>query len=170
MPLKTNSSIRQSASRMTVRALAGAALFLATSTGYAAAGPFDNFAGNWSGTGTIFVGDGGSERIRCRATYTVGASGAGLSQVLRCASDSYKFELTANVLNSNGALSGDWGEATRNVSGTLQGKMSGSDVQATVSTVGFNANLTLSLRGNKQTISIRSDNTDLRGVDIALAK
>jgi hypothetical protein len=151
------------------RSLLGAALLLVASTGFAKAGPFDAMVGNWSGAGTIYVSDGGTERIRCRATYTVDMQGM-LNQVLRCASDSYRFDLTSNVVNSGGALSGSWGETSRGVSGTLQGRMNGSDVQAQVQTAGFNANLALSTRGNKQTISIRSDNADLRGVDIALSK
>jgi hypothetical protein len=146
-----------------------AAVLLAASAGAALAGPFDLFAGNWSGTGTIYVND-GQERIRCRATYSVDAAGTALTQVLLCASDSYRFNLSTNVTNSGGALSGSWGETSRGVSGTLEGRMSGSDVRALVSTVGFTANLTLTMRGGKQTISIRSDNQDLRGVDISLAK
>lgn len=147
----------------------GAALLLMATAGYAKAGPFDAMLGSWSGAGTIYVSDGGTERIRCRASYSVDGQGA-LNQILRCASDSYKFELSSNVVNSGGALSGSWGEASRGVSGTLQGRMNGGNVQALVQTAGFNANLALSTRGNKQTISIRSDNADLRGVDIALSK
>jgi hypothetical protein len=165
MSSTTKHSVRQSISR----SLMGATLLLAASASYAHAGPFDNMLGSWSGSGTIYVSDGGQERIRCRASYNVDNQGA-LNQVLRCASDSYRFELSSNVVNSGGDLTGSWGEATRGISGTLQGHMSGGDVKALVQTAGFNANLALSTRGNKQTISIRSDNTDLRGVDIALSK
>ena len=156
--------------RALVRSLCGAALLVAATASSAVAGPFDSFAGNWTGTGTILVGNGGQERIRCRATYRLGPNGTAVSQILTCASDSYRFDLVTNVNNSGGQLTGDWGESSRGVSGTLQGRMTGTDVQAKVSTAGFNADLTLSLRGNRQTISIRSDNTDLRGVDISLTK
>lgn len=148
----------------------GAAALLAASAGSALAGPFDLFAGDWSGTGTIYVNDGGQERIRCRATYKVDGGGTVLTQVLRCASDSYRFDLSTNVTNAGGALSGSWGETSRGINGTLEGRMTGGDVRAQVTTVGFTANLSLSTRGNKQTISIRSDNTSLRGVDISLGK
>ena len=37
--------------------------------------PFANYAGNWSGSGSITIADGGTERIRCRGTYTVDGSG-----------------------------------------------------------------------------------------------
>ena len=45
-------------------------------------------AGNWSGGGTVTLDDGSSERLRCRATYAVGAGGNGLNLNLICASDS----------------------------------------------------------------------------------
>ena len=171
MTLTLTTSIGRPAGRALVRSLCGAALFVTAFSSSAFAGPFDIFAGKWAGTGTILVGDGGSERIRCQATYNLGPNGTAVSQILRCASDSYRFDLTTNVESSGGQLSGEWGEASRGVNGTLQGRMTANgDVQATVSTVGFNANLNVSVRGNRQTISIRSDNTDLRGVDISLTK
>ena len=70
---------------------------------YAESGPFAGMAGNWSGGGTITLDDGSSERIRCRATYAVGAGGNGLNQTLSCASDSYKFNLTSNVIAQGGS-------------------------------------------------------------------
>ncbi len=72
------------------------------------AGIFAGLGGNWSGTGTIFVADGGSERIRCRATYTVGADNMTLQQNLRCASDSYKFELTTDIKSNGSNVTGYW--------------------------------------------------------------
>src|SRR5471032_2332793 len=89
------------------------------SASYAQSGPFTGLAGVWSGGGTITLDDGSSERIRCRATYAVGAGGAGLNQTLTCASDSYKFNLSSNVVAQGSTLSGTWSESSRGVSGTL---------------------------------------------------
>jgi hypothetical protein len=158
----------------TFRRLLGSAAFavsmtlLAASPGQAQSGPFANLAGAWSGTGHILIKDGGSERIRCRATYTV--EGAGLSQVLRCASDSYRFDLTTNVTASGNTLSGTWSETSRNVNGSLGGKVNGGEIDALVEANGFAASLSMRTSGNKQTIAIRSQNTDLRGVDITLTR
>ena len=63
-------------------------------------------AGVWSGGGTVTLDDGAIERIRCRETAAVGAGGAGLNLTLICASDSYKFDLSGNVVSDRGALSG----------------------------------------------------------------
>src|SRR5246127_4730222 len=76
----------------------GAALLLSLSASYAqSGGPFAGFDGSWSGTGTVALSDGTTERIRCRASYKIDGSGSGLQQTLRCASDSYKFDLSSNV-------------------------------------------------------------------------
>ena len=154
--------------RLLGSAVLAASMILLASPGQAQSGPFANLAGAWSGTGQILVADGGSERIRCRATYTV--EGSAVSQVLRCASDSYRFDLTTNVTASGNNLSGNWSETSRNVNGTLGGKISGGDINALVEANGFAASLTMKTSGNKQTIAIRSQNTDLRGVDITLTR
>jgi hypothetical protein len=151
-------------------AVLAASLMLLSSPGQAQTGPFAGMAGAWTGTGQILVADGGSERIRCRATYTVEGTGTTISQVLRCASDSYRFDLTTNVTASGSNLTGSWSETSRNVNGTLGGKISGGEISALVEANGFAASLNMRTSGNKQTIAIRSQNTDLRGVDITLSR
>ena len=79
-----------------VATLFAAAVF--SSASHAQSGPFAGLAGVWSGGGTVTLDDGSTERIRCRATYAVGGGGTGLNQSLTCASDSYRFNLSSNVL------------------------------------------------------------------------
>ena len=133
-------------------------------------GPFAGLEGAWTGTGTILVGDGGSERIRCKANYTVASEGNALQQVLHCASDSYKFNLSSDVMNRGGALTGTWNEASRNINGGIEGRASTGQFNALVTANGFAAELSMVAHGNKQTIAISSKNTDLRGVQITLAR
>jgi hypothetical protein len=156
--------------RLLGSAVVAASMMLLASPGQAQTGPFANMAGAWSGTGKILIRDGGSESIRCRATYTVAGAGAGLSQVLRCASDSYRFDLTTNVTASGNTVSGIWSETSRNVNGTLGGKINGGEIDALVEANGFAASFSMRTNGNKQIIAIRSQNTDLRGVDITLTR
>src|SRR5437773_1886626 len=106
--------------RLTFAAVAFFVTSLAASTGHAQSGPFAGMAGNWSGGGTVTLDDGSKERIRCRATYAVGAGGTGLNLSLTCASDSYKFILSSNVVAQGGALSGTWSESSRGISGNLE--------------------------------------------------
>jgi len=156
---------------MTGAASTAFALFLIASPVHAQSGGiFAGLGGNWSGTGTIFVADGGSERIRCRATYNVGPDNMTLQQTLRCASDSYKFELTTDIRSNGSNVTGYWTETTRNLNGTLDGTGSNGQFNVLVSANGFAAELSLSVYGGKQTIVMSSKNTDLRGLNISMSK
>jgi hypothetical protein len=134
------------------------------------AGPFAGLEGAWSGTGTIQVADGGSERIRCKANYTVASQGNQLQQALRCASDSYRFDLNSDVISRSGNLTGTWSETSRNINGGIEGKAGNGQFRALVTANGFAAELSMIAKGNKQTISISSENTQLKGVQITLAR
>jgi hypothetical protein len=124
-------------------------------------------AGNWHGGGTVTLDDGSNERIRCRATYEV--SGPNMSMSLTCASDAYKFNLTASVVDQGGAIVGQWSETSRGITGSLQGRGGGGNFQVTAVTAGFNANISLRTTGNKQSVTIRSDSV-FRGANISLSK
>jgi hypothetical protein len=139
------------------------------SASYAQTGPFAGMAGNWSGGGTVTLDDGSSERIRCRAAEAVGAGGDGLNLTLTCASDSYKFDLKANVVSERGALTGSWSESSRNVAGSLEGRGANGEFKVVASAAGFNANISLSTRGNKQSVVMRAESV-FRGANISLTR
>jgi hypothetical protein len=139
------------------------------SASYAQAGPFAGMAGNWSGAGTVTLDDGSTERIRCRASYAVGAGGAGLNLTLVCASDSYKFDLRGNVIADRGALSGTWSESSRGVNGSLEGRGAGGNFQVVARSAGFTANISLTTRGNRQSVVIRAQN-GFRGASMSLSR
>jgi hypothetical protein len=143
------------------------------SAGYAQrgpAGPFAGLGGSWSGTGTLRLQEGGTERVRCRATYVVGEGGSALQQNLRCASDSYRFDLSTHVTYHGGAISGSWSETTRNVRGGVSGRASSGEIDARVDGPGFAANLALTTRGDRQNVSIASAGTELSGLSITLTR
>jgi len=139
------------------------------SASYAQSGPFAGMAGNWSGGGTVTLDDGSSERLRCRATYAVGAGGTGLNLSLTCASDSYKFILSSNVVAQGGALSGTWSESSRGISGNLEGRGGSGNFQVIANAPGFTASLSLATQGNRQSIVIRAAG-QFRGANIALTR
>ena len=146
-----------------------AALLFSGSATYAGSGPFADMAGVWSGSGTISLDSGASERIRCRATYAVSGDGTGLNQNLVCASDSYKFELKSDVLAKDGSLSGTWSEITRNVGGSLEGRASNGQFDVVVSAAAFKAKLSVTTNGNKQAVSISSEGA-IKGASISLSR
>ena len=126
-------------------------------------------AGNWSGAGTVTLDDGSTERIRCRATYAVGAGGNGLQQTLTCASDSYKFNLTSNIMAQGSAISGTWSEASRNINGNIEGRSGGGNFQVVATAPGFSANISLTTRGNKQSVVIKAE-SQFKGASISLSR
>ena len=146
------------------------ALSLWASPSHAQSGPFSGLAGSWSGGGTIEMSNGERERIRCRASYAVDSGGNSLRQGLRCASDSYRFDLSTNVRHADGSIHGSWSEATRSINGTLSGTAQGSEIRARTDGPGFAANLALSTRGDRQAVTIRATGGDITEVSIALGR
>lgn len=146
----------------------GAMLMSATVAARAESGPFAGFDGSWNGSGTVSLSDGSNEPIRCRATYRV-AGGTALHQTLRCASDSYTFELSSDVTSQGDEVTGRWSEASRNIHGNLQGRAGGGEIEVFVEAAGFAANLTLTTRGNKQSVSISSKG-QIRDVSINMIR
>ena len=144
-----------------------AALVLSTSAGHAQSPHFAGFDGAWSGNGTVMLSDGSSEKLRCRAVYQV--NDTVLKQTLRCASDSYKFDLSSDVTDHGDHITGNWAETNRNVSGSLLGTAGNGKIDVKVEAAGFTATLTLRTSGNKQTVQLTSQG-DIRGVSITMVK
>lgn len=139
-------------------------------TAEAAAAPFDDLAGAWSGTGSITLGSGDKERIRCRVTYQVTQDGYRVEQDLRCASDSYKFELTCDLTYVNGNVTGRWNEKTRSTGGPIIGRAQPGRIDATAETSAFAAFITMVTRGNTQSVRIESKSPDISDVSITLRR
>jgi hypothetical protein len=146
-----------------------ASLYLpGSATQAAVSSPFAAMAGSWSGGGVLSTTDGAQERLRCRATYAVASGGAQLRLNLRCASQSYNFDLASEVQYHGGAISGSWSEASRNASGSITGRAAGDHIEAAATGQNFSANLSLTTRGGRQTVSIRPQGTNVTAVSIAL--
>ena len=146
-----------------------ASLCLPSSATHAAVtSPFAAMAGSWSGGGVLNTSDGQQEQLRCRASYNVAAGGAELRLNLRCASQSYNFDLASQAQYQGGAISGSWTEASRNASGTLSGRASGDHIEAAARGDSFSANLSLTTRGGRQSVSIRPQGTNVTSVTLAL--
>jgi hypothetical protein len=146
-------------------------LVLAATPSTAESGLFTGFAGAWIGGGTITTSDGQTERLRCRATYAVQGTGDKLQQSLRCASDSYRFDISSNVASDGGgAISGTWNESTRNVTGNLAGHARGGQIQAKVQAAGFSASLALNTQGGRQSVAIQSPGQEVERVAVTLSK
>ena len=158
-------------SRFAAKGLLVLALALSASAALAApVSPFASLAGTWSGGGTLSTSDGMQERLRCRASYDVAGSGSEVRLNLRCASQSYNFDLSGDASYRGGAISGSWSEATRNASGTISGQASGDRIEAAARGDNFSANLSLTTQGNRQTVSIRPQGANVTAVSLSLSR
>ena len=139
----------------------------ASAAAQSAAG-FREFEGSWSGSGTLSHTDGRTERLRCGADYV--ARGDVMSQRLRCLSDTTGFDLINTLRNEGGRLAGEWAETTRNVRGPLAGRLGRGSMQGSAQGPGFSAGISVAVRGNRQSVSIRSQGGDIAAVSIALVR
>jgi hypothetical protein len=136
----------------------------------AAGGVFGNLGGTWSGTGMITMKDGGRERLHCRGSYVVDGDGANLRQELKCASDSYKFEMSTDISQTAGQLAGNWTENTRHIAGRVTGRATPTQIQARAEGDTFTALLAVTTRGDKQTVSIQSPGAEVSDVSITMTR
>jgi hypothetical protein len=144
----------------------------ASGSGFAqSATPFVGVEGHWSGSGSIQTSDGGKEQIRCRASYDLLKQGKNLQLNIRCASDSFNFDLRGSASYAAGKITGSWSESTRNASGDISGTASDGKFQV-IAKGAFSARLTVATKGDKQTVDIKSLDPDasLKGASIALRR
>jgi hypothetical protein len=132
--------------------------------------PFAGFAGSWSGSGTVALSNGTTERLRCQATYAVASTGTNLRQNLRCASDSYNFELRTDINAEGGRVAGIWTETTRNLQGRISGRVSAGRIDAIAEGPGFSAGIAMAPQGTRQAVSIRSQGTELSQVSVTMTR
>jgi hypothetical protein len=151
-------------------ALCVVALLHAPVPSYAQQGPFAGLSGGWSGGGFLRLDNGQRERLRCRANYHVEENGRRLQQNLRCASDSYRFDINSNIAADNGELTGSWSETNRNISGNLSGRVNGGQIQARIDGAGFSASSMVTTRGNRQSVIIQSPGHEVSEVSVSLTR
>ena len=133
--------------------------------------PFAGLAGTWTGQGTILLANGSKENIRCRASYSVPPSGISLDQGLRCANDSYTFDVTSNVFaDDSGGLKGTWSEKSNQIQGSVTGRVSPGKIESRVSATGFNARLSVTTQGSRQSVLVEPQDTSIRRLSVDLRR
>jgi hypothetical protein len=130
--------------------------------------PFAAIAGNWTGGGVIMLTNDIKENLRCRANHSFAQASSSLSLSIKCSSDNYRFELTSNVVERRGQISGKWSEASYKVSGNISGRVAGNRITAVAQGDSFNSPITLTTTGNRQTVSLTPERTYVISVQIAL--
>ena len=146
-----------------------AGLALSTPASFGQSAPFAGFGGNWSGKGTVTLSDGSKENIRCKASYRVDRTGTTMNQSLHCASDSYRFDLSSNVVSHGSEITGQWSEASRNLFGSMRGRAGGGEIEVFAQAAGYAANLTIRTQGKRQSVWITSKG-EIRNVSITMVR
>ena len=129
--------------------------------------PFAAIAGSWNGGGVIVLTNDIKENLRCRANHSFSQASGSMSLSIKCSSDNYKFELTSNVVERRGQISGKWSEASYGVSGTISGRVAGDRITAMVQGDKFTSPLLLTTSGNRQTVSLTPERTYVISIQIA---
>jgi hypothetical protein len=130
---------------------------------------FAGLGGSWSGTGHIRLDNDQREAIRCSAHYTSRAGGTALGLSLRCASASGRVELRASLTANGSRVSGSWEERSYGVSGQVSGTASGSNLRLAFSG-GLSGSMHVTTSGGSQSISVRTDTSALKGVNVSLRR
>jgi hypothetical protein len=135
-----------------------------------AAGPFERLAGEWAGNGTIELSNNSREALKCKAKYTV--AGDSLQLYIKCASDSYNFELRSTANVAAGAVTGTWSESPHGAFGSISGTAAGESIRVKAESGGFTANLSLLTHTNSQTVAIKTASPDagIKGATINLKR
>ena len=140
--------------------------------GAATVNVFTKFVGNWVGGGKIFLSSGKQENIRCRGTFSPNQALAGVSMKLelRCANDTFNFELQSEINYNGSGVTGNWTERTRGLNGTISGALKGDEINAVVESQTFTAMMDLINNGDKQQVRITSPGSEMSDVLIGLIR
>jgi hypothetical protein len=141
--------------------------------GYAyAAGAFERLAGQWAGKGTIDLSNGTREALKCRATYNVQGDKNSLQLSIKCASDSYNFELNSNATSASGSVTGTWSESPHGAMGTISGTAAGERIHVKAEAGSFTATLSLVTHASSQSVVIRAgdQSAGIKGATISLRR
>jgi hypothetical protein len=131
---------------------------------------FDNVAGSWSGSGSMKPSDGPRERVRCKVDYIIKNAGQSVKLNLRCASDAYKMELSANIDQNGNTLSGNWFESQYRQGGKVSGKNDNGLIEAKVESDTITALLTVRTKANRQSFVMESPGAWVSQVSIDLSR
>jgi hypothetical protein len=149
-------------------AMAGALSFTAA-TGNAADGPFPGLVGTWSGSGVAKFDGGKKESLRCKGYYTNTGGPHNLGISIRCANASAKVELRANLVDSNGTVTGSWEERTYNQSGSVTGHASANKLNLSISG-GIAGSMLVTVGRGSHSVAVLTSGPSLKGINISMSR
>lgn len=134
-----------------------------------AGSPFSALIGTWSGKGTARLEGGKSERLSCKGYYS-GSGGSELRLNIICANPSTKVELRSVLKYSGGRVTGTWEERNYNQRGTISGSATDSKLHLSIGGPALTGSLSVSIGGSTQSVSLSTQGSFLKGVNITFAR
>ena len=139
-------------------------------SGDASAGdsPFSGLAGAWSGSGSVRLANGKSERLKCKGYYN-SKEASGLGMAINCGSAAFKINMRAMLTNSGGQIAGTWEEREFNQVGELRGKATASGFSLKFRGA-ISGTISVTMNGASQSVSISTGGPGFTGVNLQFAK
>jgi hypothetical protein len=134
-----------------------------------AGSPFSALVGTWSGKGTARLEGGKSEKLSCKGYYS-SSGGSELKLNIICANASTKVELRSVLKYAGGKVTGTWEERNYNQTGTITGSADDSKMRLTIGGGGLTGSLSVSIGGATQSVSLSTQGSVLKGVNINFAR
>ncbi len=151
--------------------IGGASMLVSVVFGSAASAAvsLQDMAGYWTGTGKVIMTNGNSENVKCVVIYKVANSG--FKQTIRCASQGYSFNGTAEVdVAQSGSVKGNWTETTYSATGDVTGKTTDKGFSLAISGATFTAAMDVTTTSCKQTLDIVPQGLDVKRISLGLGK
>jgi len=143
------------------------ASLIALAPALAADSAFGSLAGSWGGSGTVKYTDGSTEKMRCSARYSDGASDMSLS--IKCSSSAHNIDLSGRLHANGGRVSGDWSESNFGLSGSASGRASAGRLSISLGG-GVSGLMSVSYSGSHQEVAISVEGVALNSVNMSLGK
>jgi hypothetical protein len=154
--------------KMLVR-LTAAAIPAMLLVSHALADPIPGLTGYWTGSGSVALSNGKTERVKCQVLYR--SEGAGqLSQTMRCASADYNINSMAELTVNGTKVSGTWEEKTYAAKGAVNGRYGGDTFSLSIQGANFSASMNVTVSSCRQSLTITPSGLEVSRVSITLAK
>lgn len=156
--------------RLRFAAVSAAALMMAAAAAPSKADPasFAALDGAWSGTGSVRLENGKSERLKCKGYYNA-KGGATLGMAINCGNASFKINMRANLRSAGGNITGTWEEREFNQAGNVSGKQTAGGFSLKFSGA-LSGSMQVETSGASQTVSISTGGPGFTGVKLQFAK
>lgn len=135
---------------------------------WALEGTFSALDGAWSGSGSVRLENGKSERLRCKGYYNAKA-GNSLGMAINCGNATFKINMRAALKSSGGAISGTWEEREFNQTGNVSGRQTANGFSLSFSGA-ISGSMHVTMTGSRQTVSISTGGPGFTGVKLQFGR